>query len=43
MMAGRRVVVPGLGNKLGAALLPFVPDTVLLPFIHRFQSGRQKA
>ncbi len=43
MMAGHRVVVPGLGNKLGAAVLPFVPDAVLLPFIHRFQSGRQKA
>ncbi len=43
MMAGHRVVVPGFGNKLGAAVLPFVPDAVLLPFIHRFQSGRQKA
>ena len=42
MMAGRRVIVPGLGNKIGAAILPFVPDAVMLPFIHRFQSGRKK-
>ena len=41
LMAGRRVVVPGLGNKVGAAILPFVPDALLLPFIHRFQSARR--
>ena len=43
LMAGRRVVVPGLGNKIGATVLPFVPDALLLPLIHRFQSGRLKA
>lgn len=41
MVAGRRVAVPGLVNKLGAAILPLVPDALLLPFIHRFQSARR--
>lgn len=41
LMAGRRVAVPGLVNKLGALVLPLVPDAVLLPFLHRFQSARR--
>ncbi len=41
LMAGRRVAVPGLGNKLGAVLLPLIPDAILLPIVHRFQSGRR--
>lgn len=41
MMAGRRVVVPGWGNKVGAALLPLLPDRFILPLVHRFQSGRR--
>jgi uncharacterized protein len=40
LMAGRRVVVPGLGNKLSALLLPLVPDAILLPMVHRFQKRR---
>ena len=41
LMAGRRVVVPGLVNKLGATFLPLVPDALLLPLLHRFQSARR--
>lgn len=41
LMAGRRVIVPGFGNKLGAVLLPLIPDAILLPIVHRFQSGRR--
>ncbi len=41
MMAGRRVIVPGLGNRVASLVLPLVPDAVMLPFIHRFQSGRR--
>ena len=40
LMAGRRTIVPGLGNKAGALLLPLIPDAILLPIIHRFQRGR---
>ena len=40
LMAGRRTIVPGLGNKAGALLLPLIPDAVLLPIIHRVQRGR---
>ena len=41
LRAGRRVAVPGLVNKLGAVFLPLVPDALLLPFLHRFQSARR--
>ena len=41
LMAGRRVVVPGLVNKRGAMALPLIPDSLLLPLLHRFQSGRR--
>ena len=41
MMAGRRVIVPGVGNKLAATLLPLVPDGLILPLVHRFQSNRR--
>ncbi len=40
LMAGRRTIVPGLGNKVGAVLLPLIPDAILLPVVHRFQRGR---
>ena len=40
LMAGRRAIVPGLGNKASALLLPLIPDAVLLPIIYRFQRGR---
>lgn len=41
LMAGKRTIVPGLGNKLGALLLPLLPDAVLLPLVHRFQRRRK--
>jgi len=40
LMAGRRTIVPGLGNKVSAAVLPLVPDAILLPLVHRFQRRR---
>ena len=40
LMAGRRAVVPGFGNKLGALILPLVPDAILQPIVHRFQRSR---
>jgi short-subunit dehydrogenase len=40
LMAGKRVVVPGLDNKLATLIVPLVPDAVLLPIIARFQDGR---
>ena len=41
MMAGRWVIVPGLGNRLASLVLPLLPDALMLPMIHRFQSGRR--
>ena len=41
LMAGRRVIVPGLGNKAGSLFLRLVPDALILPMVHRFQSGRR--
>ena len=41
LMAGRRVIVPGVGNKISSVLLPFVPDSLMLPIVHRFQRGRR--
>jgi len=32
-MAGRRLVVPGIGNKLGAFVMRFVPDFALVPLM----------
>lgn len=40
LMAGRRTIVPGLGNKAAAMLLPLVPDAILQPLVYRFQRGR---
>ncbi len=40
LMAGRRTIVPGLGNKAAALILPLIPDAVLLPLVHRHQRGR---
>ena len=41
LMAGQRTIVPGLGNKVGAFVLPLLPDALLLPLVHRFQRGRR--
>ena len=43
LMAGRRTIVPGFGNKASTLLLPLVPDALLLRLVHRFQSGRLEA
>lgn len=40
LMAGRRTIVPGLGNKIGAVVLPLIPDGILLPVVHRIQRTR---
>lgn len=40
LMAGRRTIVPGLGNRISALVLPLVPDTILQPLIYRFQRAR---
>ncbi len=42
-MAGRRSVVPGLGNKLGTLIMPLIPDALLLPLVRRFQESRLRA
>ena len=41
LMAGRRTIVPGFGNKLGALFLPLIPDSLLLPIIHKVQRSRR--
>ncbi len=40
MMAGRRLVITGFANKLGVALLPFIPDSLLLPILAGLQMKR---
>lgn len=40
LMAGRRTIVPGFGNKAGTLILPLVPDAILQPLVYRFQRGR---
>jgi short-subunit dehydrogenase len=40
LRAGRRLVVPGLLNKMSVSLLPFVPTSLLLPLLARLQSRR---
>jgi uncharacterized protein len=43
LMAGRRRVVPGIGNKLLASLPRVLPRGVLLNLIHPHQKGRRRA
>ena len=43
LMVGRRTIVPGLGNKAAALLLPLIPDAILLPIIYRFQRRRRRS
>ena len=38
---GRRVVVPGLGNKLVGWMVPFVPRAILLPAVRYLQGDRK--
>jgi short-subunit dehydrogenase len=39
---GRRLVVPGFGNKLVPALAPFSPRSILLRIIHSHQKDRKR-
>ena len=41
-MAGRRLVVPGLGNKLVALMPRLLPRSTALSTIQRYQSGRDR-
>ena len=41
LMKGRRLVVPGLFNRLTTGLLPFMPNGLLLPVIGRMQDRRK--
>lgn len=41
MMAGRRAAVPGLGNKVSTAIMPLLPDALLLPIVHGFMTARK--
>ncbi|MGH6834051.1 MAG: SDR family NAD(P)-dependent oxidoreductase [Methylocella sp.] len=40
LIAGRPEVVPGLLNKVGILLLPFLPKATILPVISRLQQNR---
>lgn len=41
LMAGRRVILPGLMNKLTAWLAPVAPHALLLPVVARLQADRR--
>ena len=41
MMAGRRLVVPGVFNQLTTRLLPFLPKSLLLPVMQWLQDRRR--
>jgi short-subunit dehydrogenase len=41
LMKGRRLVVPGLFNRLTTRLLPFMPNGLLLPVMARIQERRK--
>jgi short-subunit dehydrogenase len=43
LMAGRRVVIPGIGNKLVAAVPRLMPRGTMLKLVHAHQRGRRKA
>jgi short-subunit dehydrogenase len=40
MMAGRKRVVTGFGNKIAVAALPLVPHSLVLPIVARLQMKR---
>lgn len=40
LMAGKRVIVPGVVNKLATSLAPFVPDAILMRVIGKIQLSR---
>jgi short-subunit dehydrogenase len=43
LMAGKRLVVPGTGNKLVAFVPRVLPRGLMLKFIHAHQKGRRRA
>jgi short-subunit dehydrogenase len=43
LMAGRRLVVPGLGNKIATFIIPRVPRRWLLWAVASRQSARRSA
>jgi uncharacterized protein len=43
LMAGRRLVVPGFGNKFVALVPRLLPRGLMLAFIHAHQKGRRRA
>ncbi len=43
LMRGKRIVVPGLANKLVAFIVPLVPRRLLLRMVNRRQSRRRSA
>ncbi|MCL2714266.1 MAG: SDR family oxidoreductase [Alphaproteobacteria bacterium] len=42
LMKNRTLVLPGFGNRLAVALLPFIPRALLLAAVGRFQRRRRK-
>lgn len=40
LMAGRRVVIPGLGNKLLCHIAPLIPRAILLPMVASMQKRK---
>ena len=40
LMAGQREIIPGWINKIGTALLPFIPKSIVLTLISRMQQKR---
>lgn len=40
LIAGRRRIIPGFGNKLMVGLTPLLPNAVLLPIVARIQARR---
>jgi short-subunit dehydrogenase len=40
LMAGQREIIPGRINKIGTALLPFIPKSIVLTLISRMQQKR---
>jgi short-subunit dehydrogenase len=41
LMAGKRVILPGLMNKLTGWFTPLIPHTLLLPMVAQIQAGRR--
>jgi short-subunit dehydrogenase len=41
LMAGKRTIVPGFGNKILVLMARLVPDSIILPIIERMQQKRR--